>query len=158
MRRNLALLIIWLSSLVYFAIAQEDDILKTPSTKRLKDMNVSIGLISIRDIQSTFPRAYQLLVKSHGEPGKYDTYHLAVALWREENGKVMYFSNYKVEAEVRSPILRAERKTLTTYPHQYGNNYGGWFQMSDRGLYSISIYITDDKGKTLRVNFDYFLQ
>ncbi len=158
MKRSLVLLITWMFSLVYFALAQEDEVLKTPLTKKLKDMNVSIGLISIKEVQSTFPRAYQLLVKSHGEPSKYDTYHLAVALWREENGKIVYLSNYKVEAEVRSPILRAERKTLTKYPHQYGDNYGGWFQISEIGLYSINIYITDEKGKTIRVNFDYLLQ
>jgi hypothetical protein len=155
MKTRWLFLILLLLPLVY---AQEDEILKTPLTKRLTNMNVSIGVISIQELKSTFPRAYELLVKSHGEPKAYDTHHLAVALWREEKDNVKYLSDYKVEAEVRSPLLRAERKPLTKYPHQYGDNYGGWFQMSDKGLYSINIYIKDDKGKVLRVNFDYFMQ
>jgi hypothetical protein len=28
--------------------------------------------------------------------------------------------------------------------HQQGENYGEWFQRNDRGLYSITIYITFD--------------
>ncbi len=158
MRYKLMSLLLFLFTLLYLAYAQEDEILKTPLTKKLPNMNVSIGIVSIEELGNTFPRAYELLVKSHGEPKPYDTHHLAVALWREENGKVVYFSNYSVEAEVRSPILRAERKPLTKYPHQYGDNYGGWFQMSDKGLYSINVYIKDSKGKTMRVSFDYLMQ
>lgn len=99
--------------LIFLAYAQEDEILKTPLTKRLTNMNVSIGVMSIQELKSAFPRAYELLVKSHREPKAYDTHHLAVALWREEKGSIKYLSNYTVEAEVRSPLLRAERKPLT---------------------------------------------
>ncbi|MDM7267517.1 MAG: hypothetical protein P3W89_007870, partial [Aquificaceae bacterium] len=57
-----------------------------------------------------------------------------------------------------SPILRAQRRELHKYPHQYGDNFGGWFQMGESGLYSINLYIKDDSGKTWKVNFDYMLQ
>ncbi len=158
MRERIASVLFFLLAMLPFALAQDDEILKTPLTKKLPNMNVSIGVISIEEVRKTFPRAYELLVRSHGEPKPYDTHHLAVALWKEEGGKVIYLSNYTVEAEVRSPLLRAERKILTKYPHQYGDNYGGWFQMSDKGLYSINVYIKDSNGKVTRVNFDYFMQ
>jgi len=154
MRKLMYLVVLLLISIVY----AQDDILKTPLTKKLPNMNVSIGIVSIEELKKGFPRAYQILVKSHSEPKPYDTHHLAVAVWKEEGGKVVYLSNYTVEAEVRSPILRAERKTLSKYPHQYGDNYGGWFQMAERGLYSINVYIKDTNGKLIKVNFDYFMQ
>ncbi len=152
-------LMVWLGLLVSFSLAQEDDaLLKTPMTKKLPDMNVSIGVVEIKGIKEKFPRAYEILKKHYGEPTKYDTHHLAVSLWKEEKGKIVYISDYKVSAEVRSPLLRSQMKTLDTYPHQYGNNYGHWFQMSDRGLYSINVYIYDKKGKRRTVNFDYLNQ
>jgi hypothetical protein len=147
--------------LVLFALAfgqEEDIILKTPLTKKLDKYNVSIGVVGIEELKERFKRAYDLLVKHHGEPSKYDTHHLAVSLWKEEGGKIIYLSNYKVEAEVRSPLLRSQRKVLTKYPHQQGENYGEWFQMNDRGLYSITIYITEEKGKVKKVQFDYLQQ
>lgn len=119
---------------------------------------MSIGVVGIEELKERFKRAYDLLVKHHGEPSKYDTHHLAVSLWKEDGGKIIYLSNYKVEAEVRSPLLRSKRKVLTKYPHQQGENYGEWFQMNDRGLYSITIYITEEKGKVKKVHFDYLQQ
>lgn len=150
--------------LVLFAIAllsyaQEEDVLiKTPLTKRLDNFNVSIGVVGIEELKKTFPRAYNLLEKYNGAPTKHDTHHLAVAIWKKEGDKIVYLSNFKVEAEVRSPILRAQKKELHKYPHTHGDNFGGWFQMGERGLYSINIYIKDDKGKTWKVNYDYMLQ
>ena len=38
------------------------------------------------------------------------------------------------------------------------DNFGGWFQMGETGLYSINLYIKDEKGRTWKVNFDYMLQ
>ena len=108
--------------------------------------------------KKTFARAYALLEQHNGVPQKYDTHHLAVAIWKKEGDKIVYLSNYKVEAEVRSPILRAQRRELHKYPHQYGDNFGGWFQMGETGLYSINLYIKDEKGRTWKVNFDYMLQ
>ncbi len=151
--------LIYLFILLSFAFAQEDSVLiKTPLTKRLKDFNVSIGIVSIEELKKSFPRAYALLEKHNGTPQRYDTHHLAVAIWKKEGDKIVYLSNYKVEAEVRSPILRAQRRELHKYPHQYGDNYGGWFQMEEKGLYSINLYIRDEGGRTIRVNFDYMLQ
>ncbi len=75
---------------------EEDSILKTPLTKKLDKYNVSIGVVGIEELKERFKRAYDLLVKHHGEP------------------------------------------------HQQGENYGEWFQMNDRGLYSITIYITEE--------------
>ncbi len=148
-----------LGLLVSFSLAQEDDVLlKTPLTKKLPDMNVSIGVIEIKEVKEKFPRAYELLRKHHGEPTKYDTHHLAVSLWKEEKGKIVYISDYKASAEVRSPLLRSQMKTLGKYPHQHGDNYGHWFQMSDKGLYSINIYIYDKEGRRRMVNFDYLNQ
>jgi hypothetical protein len=147
--------------LVLFALAfgqEGDSVLKTPLTKKLDKYNVSIGVVGIEELKERFKRAYDLLVKYHGEPSKYDTHHLAVSIWKEDEGKIIYFSNYKVEAEVRSPLLRSQRKVLTKYPHQQGENYGEWFQMNDRGLYSITIYITEEKGKVKKVQFDYLQQ
>jgi hypothetical protein len=136
--------------LILFALSfgqEEDSILKTPLTKKLDKYNVSIGVMGIEELKERFKRAYDLLVKHHGEPSKYDTHYLAVSLWKE-----------KVEAEVRSPLPRSQRKVLTKYPHQQGDNYGEWLQMNDRGLYSITIYITEEKGRTKKVQFDYLQQ
>jgi hypothetical protein len=147
--------------LVLFALSfgqEEDSILKTPLTKRLDKYNVSIGVVGIEELKERFKRAHDLLVKYHGEPSKYDTHHLAVSLWKEDGGKIVYLSNYKVEAEVRSPLLKSQRKVLTKYSHQQGENYGKWFQMNDRGLYSITVYITEEKDKTKKVQFDYLQQ
>ncbi len=129
----------------------------TPFTKNVGDYNVSIGVMPISELQEKFPRAYKLLVRYHGEPGPKDTHHVAVSIWKEENGGVKYISSFKVEAEVRSPIFRAYRKKLSKYPHQYGDNYGGWFDMSDKGLYHIAVIIHED-GRTRRVDFDYLAQ
>lgn len=146
-------------TLLFLAFAQEDDVLiKTPLTKRLEEFNVSIGVVSIDELKKTFPRAYSLLEKHNGVPAKHDTHHLAVAIWKKEGDKIVYISNFKVEAEVRSPILRAQKKELHKYPHTHGDNFGGWFQMGEKGLYSINIYIKDEKGKTWKVNYDYTLQ
>ncbi len=146
-------------TLLFFAFAQEDDVLiKTPLTKRLEEFNVSIGIVSVDELKKTFPRAYSLLEKHNGVPAKHDTHHLAVAIWKKEGDKIVYLSNFKVEAEVRSPILRAQKKELHKYPHTHGDNFGGWFQMEEKGLYSINIYIKDEKGKTWKVNYDYMLQ
>ncbi len=146
-------------TLLFLAFAQEDDVLiKTPLTKRLEEFNVSIGVVSIDELKKTFPRAYSLLEKHNGVPAKHDTHHLAVAIWKKEGDKIVYISNFKVEAEVRSPILRAQRKELHKYPHTHGDNFGGWFQMGEKGIYSINIYIKDEKGKTWKVNYDYTLQ
>jgi len=146
-------------TLLFLAFAQEDDVLiKTPLTKRLEEFNVSIGIVSVDELKKTFPRAYSLLEKHNGVPAKHDTHHLAVAIWKKEGDKIVYLSNFKVEAEVRSPILRAQKKELHKYPHTHGDNFGGWFQMGEKGLYSINIYIKDEKGKTWKVNYDYTLQ
>lgn len=146
-------------TLLFLAFAQEDDVLiKTPLTKRLEEFNVSIGVVSVDELKKTFPRAYSLLEKHNGVPAKHDTHHLAVAIWKKEGDKIVYLSNFNVEAEVRSPILRAQKKELHKYPHTHGDNFGGWFQMGEKGLYSINIYIKDEKGKTRKVNYDYMLQ
>lgn len=126
---------------------EEDSLLKTPFTKVLSDMNVSIGVTSINELKSNSPKAYQRLVEYHGKPTKYDTHHLAVSLWKKEEGKIIYISDYKVKAEVRSPILRATVKPLNKYSHKHGENYGNFFQMSEKGLYSINIYIEGKDGK-----------
>lgn len=152
-------LFLWILCVVSLALSQEDVLIKTPLTKRLQDMNVSLGVVSVEELKQTFPRAYELLVKSEGQPTKYDTHHVAVALWREEQGKVAYLSEYEVEIEVRSPLLRSQRKKAHKYPHQYGDNYGAWFQMAEKGLYSINVYIKEPKtGRVMKVNFDYLLQ
>jgi len=140
-----------------FSLSETGVLVPTPLTKKVGDYYVSIGVISISELEKGFPRAYKLLVKHHGKPSKKDTHHIAVSLWKEENGQMKYLSNFKVEAEVRSPIFRAVRKKLTKYPHQYGDNYGGWFDMSDKGLYHIAVIIHED-GKTKRVDFDYLIQ
>jgi len=132
-------------------------VIPTPLTKNVGDYYVSIGVFSIAELEKNFPRAYKLLVKHHGKPSKNHTHHLAVSIWKEEKGKEVFLSDYKVEAEVRSPLLRATRKKLTKYPHQYGDNYGGWFDMSHRGLYHIAVIIHEN-GKTKRVSFDYLMQ
>ncbi len=137
--------------------AQEETVVPTPLTKNVGDYYVSIGVFSIEDLQRNFPRAYKLLVKHHGEPSDKDTHHLAVSIWKRENGKIVYLSGYEVEAEVRSPIFRAVRKKLSRYPHQYGDNYGGWFDMSDKGLYHIAVIIKEAGGEK-RVTFDYLIQ
>ncbi|MEJ5338593.1 MAG: hypothetical protein ACK42C_00780 [Aquificaceae bacterium] len=148
-----------LFAFVVFSSAQEDEILiKTPLTKRLEEFNVSIGVVSIDELKKTFPRAYSLLEKHNGVPAKHDTHHLAVAIWKKQGDKIVYLSDFKVEAEVRSPILRAQKRELHKYPHTHGDNFGGWFQMAERGLYSINVYIKDSKGKTWKVNYDYMLQ
>lgn len=132
-------------------------VVPTPLTKNVGEYSVSIGVFAISDLEKRFPRAYKLLVKHHGKPTKTDTHHLAVSVWRETEKGVEYLSDLKVEAEVRSPILRAVRKKLTKYPHQYGDNYGGWFDMSDKGLYHIVVIIRKG-GKTKRVDFEYTIQ
>lgn len=99
--------------LILFALSfgqEEDGILKTPLTKKLDKYNVSIGVVSIEELKEKFKRAYDLLVKHHGEP------------------------------------------------YQQGENYGEWFQMNDRGLYSITIYITEEKGKVKKMQSDYLQQ
>jgi len=131
--------------------------LPTPFTRDVGDYKVSIGVMPISHLSQNFPRSYDLLVKHHGKPDPKDTHHLAVSVWKEEKGGFTYLSNFKVEAEVRSPLLRATRKELTKYPHQYGDNYGGWFEMSDKGLYHITVII-HEKGRAKRVDFDYLVQ
>ena len=133
-------------------------VIPTPLTKKVNDYYVSIGIFSISELEQRFARAYKFLVKHHGKPSSTDTHHLAVSIWKQENGKTVYLSDMTVSAEVRSPILRAVRKKLTKYPHQYGDNFGGWFDMSDRGLYHIAVIIKDKEGKVRRVDFDYLLQ
>ncbi len=152
-----ALLVLGLVTSLAFS-QEEEIIVKTPLTKKLSDMNVSIGVISIGELKTNFPRSYQLLVKHHGEPTKYDTHHLAVSLWKKEGENIVYISDYKVEAEVRSPLLRSSLKPLNKYKHQHGDNYGNWFQMLDKGLYSINIHIEDKSGKKKLINFDYLNQ
>ncbi|EDP74711.1 hypothetical protein [Hydrogenivirga sp. 128-5-R1-1] len=132
-------------------------VIPTPLTKNVGEYYVSIGVFSIAELEKNFPRAYKLLVKHHGKPSRNHTHHLAVSIWKEEKGKEVFLSDYEVEAEVRSPLLRATRKKLTKYPHQYGDNYGGWFDMSDKGLYHIAVIIHEN-GKTKRVTFDYLMQ
>ncbi len=132
-------------------------VVPTPLTKNVGDYYVSIGIFSIEDLKKSFPRAYKLLARYHGEPSKNDTHHLAVSIWKQDGGKMVYLSDLRVEAEVRSPIFRAVRKKLGKYPHQYGDNYGGWFDMSDKGLYHIAVIIKED-GKNKRVDFDYLVQ
>ncbi len=147
------LIFLLLGTLTAFA----QDVITTPLTKNAGDYYVSIGVFSISELEKHYPRTYKLLVKHHGKPAKHDTHHLAVSVWKQKNGKIVYLSNYDVEAEVRSPIFRAVRKKLTKYPHQYGDNYGGWFEMSDKGLYHISLIIRED-GEVKRVGFDYLMQ
>ncbi len=142
--------------LIWVAGAEEASV-PTPFTKSVGGYKVSIGVMPISEIRERFPRSYRLLVKYHGEPTSKDTHHIAVSVWKEEKGEVKYLSNFEVETEVRSPMLRAVRKKLSKYPHQYGDNYGGWFEMSDRGLYHIAVIIHED-GRTRRVDFDYFVQ
>ncbi len=145
--------------LVMFVVgkAQETQALSTPLTKKVNDYYVSIGVMSIEELKSGFPRAYKLLVKHHGEPKARDTHHLAVSIWKQEGGEFKYLSNFKVEAEVRSQLMRAVRKKLDKYPHQYGDNFGEWFDMSDKGLYHITVIIHEN-GKTKTVDFDYLIQ
>jgi len=84
--------------LILFALSfgqEEDSILKTPLTKKLDKYNVSIGVVGIEELKERFKRAYDLLVKHHWEPSKYDPHHLAVSLWKEEGGKLIYLSNYE---------------------------------------------------------------
>ncbi len=140
-----------------FSSDQKEIVVPTPLTKWVGNYYVSIGVFSIAELEKHFPRAYKLLVKHHGKPKKNHTHHLAVSIWKNEKGRIVYLSNYDVEAEVRSPIFRATRKKLTKYPHQYGDNYGGWFDMSDKGLYHIAIIIHED-GRTKKVTFDYLIQ
>ena len=142
---------------VGFASEQSEVVVPTPLTKWVGDYYVSIGVFSIAELEKHFPRAYKLLVKHHGKPKEKHTHHLAVSIWKKDKDKIVYLSDYEVEAEVRSPIFRATRKKLTKYPHQYGDNYGGWFDMSDKGLYHIAIIIHGDSG-TKRVTFDYLIQ
>jgi hypothetical protein len=136
---------------------EKDSMVPTPLTKKVDDYYVSIGIFSIADLEERFARAYKFLVKHHGKPSKTDSHHLAVSIWKQEEGKTVYVSDFEVSAEVRSPILRAVRKKLTKYPHQHGDNFGGWFDMSDKGLYHIAVIIKKD-GKTRRVDFDYLMQ
>jgi len=104
-------------------------VIPTPLTKNVGDYYVSIGVFSIAELEKNFPRAYKLLVKHHGKPSKNHTHaeleknfpraykllvkhhgkpsknhthHLAVSIWKEEKGKEVFLSDYKVEAEVRS--------------------------------------------------------
>lgn len=63
-----------------------------------------------------------------------------------------------MEAEIRSPVLRFQKKELHKYPHKYGDNYGAWLQMVEKGPYSIKIYIKDKTGKVLTVNLQYDLE
>ncbi|MDQ7038984.1 MAG: hypothetical protein Q9N26_07305 [Aquificota bacterium] len=135
--------LLFVSGSVEYAQAEEKPavVVPTPLTKKVGEFYVSIGVFSISDLEKRFPRAYKLLVKYHGEPSQKDTHHLAVSVWRQTERGTEYLSDFQVEAEVRSPILRAVRKRLTKYPHQYSDNYGGWFDMSDRGLYHIAVMI-----------------
>ena len=136
----------------------ESSTVPTPLTKKVDSFYVSIGVFSIAELKQRFERAYNLLVKHHGKPSTSDTHHVAVSIWKQEGDKSTYLSDFTVSAEVRSPILRAVRKKLTKYPHQHGDNFGGWFDMSDRGLYHIAVIIKDKEGKVRRVDFDYLLQ
>jgi hypothetical protein len=157
------LLILWGLWVVLFFGAgvsfseREEVIVPTPLTKNVGEYYVSIGVFSIEELEKNFPRAYKLLVRHHGKPSKNETHHLAVSLWKKEGDRVVYLSTYEVEAEVRSPIFRAMRKKLSSYLHQYGDNYGGWFNMSDKGLYHIAVIIKEN-GKEKRVSFDYLIQ
>ncbi len=137
--------------------AQEQDLIPTPLTKKVGDYYVSIGVFSIEELKKVFPRAYKLLVRHHGEPSKRDTHHLAVSIWKGKGNEIVYLSGYEVEAEIRSPIFRASRKRLSLYPHQHGDNYGNWFEMSDKGLYHIAVIIKEGKEEK-RVTFDYLVQ
>ncbi len=160
MRRSIFVLLWGLLFLVVpvLSTAEERGVLvPTPLTKNVGDYYVSIGVMPISQLKSQFPRAYNLLVKYHGEPSEKDTHHLAVSVWKEKEGGFKYLSGFTVEVEVRSPIFRATRKKLSKYPHQYGDNYGGWFDMSDKGLYHIAVIIHED-GKTRKVDFDYLVQ
>jgi len=157
MRKVLFLIPLFLLVGVVFPESVKSSSVPTPFTKDIGDYKVSIGVMPISEIRERFPRAYRLLVKYHGNPGPKDTHHVAVSIWKEEKGGVKYISDLKVEAEVRSPIFRANRKKLSKYPHQLGDNYGGWFDMSDKGLYHIAVIIHED-GKTKRVDFDYLAQ
>lgn len=136
---------------------EKQGVVPTPLTKKVDSYYVSIGIFSIADLEERFARAYKFLVKHHGKPSKTDSHHLAVSIWKQEKGKTVYLSDFEVSAEVRSPIFRAVRKKLTKYPHQYGDNFGGWFDMSDKGLYHIAVIIKEG-GKTRRVDFDYLMQ
>ncbi|WP_457599847.1 hypothetical protein [Hydrogenivirga sp.] len=153
----LGVVFLFLTGKTGLSTEHESVIVPTPLTKNVGDYFVSIGVFSIAELEKSFPRAYKLLVKHHGKPGKNHTHHLAVSIWKQDKGKVVYLSEYEVEAEVRSPIFRATRKKLSKYPHQYGDNYGGWFDMSDKGLYHIAVIIHEN-GKTKRVAFDYLIQ
>ncbi len=137
--------------------AQDKDALSTPLTKKVDGYYVSIGVVEIAQLKDSFPRAYRLLVKHHGKPAASDTHHVAVSIWRQEGKEFRYLSDFDVEAEVRSQLMRAERKKLGRYPHQYGDNYGAWFNMSDKGLYHISVIIKDG-GREKKVDFDYLIQ
>ena len=139
------------------AWAGEGVAVPTPLTKDLGDFYVSIGVMPIKELKKSFPRAYKLLVKYHGEPSDKDTHHLAVSVWKNKDGKTEYISSLEVSAEVRSPIFRAQRKKLDKYPHQFGDNFGGWFDMSDKGLYHIAVIIKSGDG-TKKVTFDYLMQ
>ncbi len=157
MKKIKGLIFLLLITLTVGLKAEEVAALSTPLTKKVNDYYVSIGVMSIGELKSNFPRAYKLLVKHHGEPGKRDTHHVAVSIWKQENGEFKYISNVKVEAEVRSQLMRAVRKELGKYPHQYGDNFGAWFDMSDKGLYHITVVIHED-GKKRVVDFDYLMQ
>ena len=161
MRRGVIFTVLWgiLLSLAIITKAEErgTGLIPTPLTKNLGDVYVSIGVFSIRELEEKLPRTYKFLVKHHGEPKSSATHHVAVSVWNQREGKIEYLSDYKVEVEVRSPIFRAVRKKLTRYPHQYGDNYGGWFDMSDKGLYHIGVILRKD-GKEKRVSFDYLIQ
>jgi hypothetical protein len=150
-------LILAVLMLVVASLGSETQVLSTPLTKKVNDYYVSIGVMNIQELKKGFPRAYKLLVKHHGEPGARDTHHLAVSIWKQDNGEFKYISDFTVEAEVRSQLIRAVRKRLDKYPHQYGDNFGAWFDMSDKGLYHITVIIHED-GKSKKVDFDYLIQ
>ena len=130
----------------------------TPLTKDVGEYFVSVGVMSITELREIFPRAYKLLVRHHGKPPKEATHHIAVSVWKEMNEKVRYMSDMRVELELRSPILRAVRRYLDRYPHERGDNFGGWFNMSDKGLYHIAVIIHEHGGEVKRVDFDYLIQ
>ena len=76
---------------------EEDSILKTLLTEKLEKYNVSIGVVGIEELKERFKRAYDLLVKHHGEPHQQgDNY----GEWFQMNDGELYLITIYITEEI----------------------------------------------------------
>ncbi|MFZ5790102.1 MAG: hypothetical protein ACOY3L_05325 [Pseudomonadota bacterium] len=123
----------------------------TGQTKTVDGLTIYIGAIPA-EIVKGHPGTHPEAGMHDGPPSGRHEYHLVVALFDAKTGTRI--SDATMFARVSSLGLVGPRKALTSMKIEDTITYGNYFNLPDRGLYTIDLEIKRASG-TIKVGFSY---